>query len=58
MDGDVKRDVVMRDAEGNVKVWLMDDINIKSEFDIPTTDITWQLFPAGDFDGDGSMELA
>ena len=48
----------MRDAEGNVKVWLMDDINIKSEFDIPTTDITWQLFPAGDFDGDGSMELA
>jgi len=58
IDGDGKADMLMRDANGNVKVWLMNGTTIKTALDLPTSDKRWQFYAAGDFDGDGTMDIA
>jgi predicted extracellular nuclease len=57
VDGDGKADIVMRDTDGNVRVWLMNGTSIRSTIDLPTTDKRWQLYAAGDFDGSGTMDM-
>jgi hypothetical protein len=57
VDGDGKGDIVLRDTNGYVKVWRMDGVIVKREWDLPTTDKRWQFYGAGDFDGNGTMDL-
>jgi len=57
-NGDGKGDILFRDTEGRVKVWLMNGTTIIKDYDLPDTDKRWRYFASGDFNGDGTTDIA
>jgi len=57
VDGDGRGDIVLRNADGMVKVWLMNGTTIKADVDLGTADRTWSYFASGDFDGHGMTDI-
>ncbi len=58
-DGDGKSDLLLRNAAGNVKLWLMNGTTKLSEVDFGTASppATWQFYAASDFNADGTADI-
>jgi Subtilase family/FG-GAP-like repeat len=56
-NGDGKSDLLWRDANGNLSVWLMNGARATSQTGIGTATPTWAIVGQRDFDGDGKYDL-
>ena len=57
LNGDGKSDLVWRDTNGNIAVWLMNGVQILSQGGIGSAPLTWAIVGQRDFDGDGKSDL-
>ena len=57
LNGDGKSDLVWRDTNGNIAVWLMNGMQIMSQAGIGSAPLTWAIVGQRDFDGDGKSDL-
>jgi subtilase family protein/VCBS repeat protein len=57
LNGDGKSDLVWRDTNGNLSVWLMNGVQILSLAGIGSAPLTWGIVGQRDFDGDGKSDL-
>jgi hypothetical protein len=56
-DGDGKSDILWRNTNGQVAIWLMNGMAQKSGGIIATVTTNWTIVGAGDFDGDGKSDI-
>jgi hypothetical protein len=56
-NGDGKSDLLWRDANGNLSVWLMNGARATSQAGIGSATSTWAIVGQRDFDGDGKYDL-
>jgi hypothetical protein len=59
-DGDGKSDLLFRNQQGKLKLWIMNGITIVNQVDLPDSDAgfaTWALFAIADLNGDGTVDL-
>ena len=56
-NGDGKSDLLFRNAQGQLKLWLMNGVNVVSMIDLPASDATWELYAVADLNGDGTSDL-
>lgn len=56
-DGDGKADLLFRNAQGKMKLWLMNGITLKAEVNLPDSDPAFQIYSTGDFNGDGTRDI-
>ncbi len=52
-DGDGNADMLWRNSDGSVGIWLMNGTSPKAQVGIGVVDTAWQIAGLGDFDGDG-----
>ena len=56
-DGNGTGDILMRDVQGNLRLWLMNGTTISEDLTITSVYRTWKFFGSGDFDGNGTMDI-
>ena len=56
-DGDGKSDILWRNSDGRVAVWLMNGMAAKSEAVVSPVTADWTNVGMGDFDGDGKSDI-
>jgi Subtilase family len=56
-NGDGKSDLLWRDYNGNLSVWLMNGARATSQAGIGSATSTWAIVGQRDFDGDGKYDL-
>ena len=56
-DGDGKADMLWRNSDGTVVMWLMNGTTPTTQAVIGTIDTAWQIAGIGDFDGDGKADI-
>jgi hypothetical protein len=56
-DGDGKSDILWRNGDGRLAIWLMNGMAQKSSAVIATVTTNWTIVGTGDFDGDGKADI-
>ena len=57
-NGDGKIDILWRDTNGNVAIWLLDPFEqVAVSLYVATVPTTWSIAETGDFDGDGKSDI-
>jgi photosystem II stability/assembly factor-like uncharacterized protein len=56
-DGDYKSDILWRNSNGQVAIWLMNGMAPSSGAVIATVGNEWKIAASGDFDGDGKSDI-
>ena len=57
LNNDGKADLVFRNADGRVAVWLMDGLTVLASDEIFPAGTAWQVAHVADLDGDGKADL-
>ena len=56
-DGDGKSDILWRNSNGEVAIWLMNGVAAKAGAVVSTVTNDWTIVGTGDFDGDGKSDI-
>ena len=56
-DGDHKTDILWRNSDGGVGIWLMNGTTPTAQIGLGTVDPAWQIAGVGDLDGDGKADI-
>jgi VCBS repeat protein len=56
-DGDGKGDILWRNANGGVAIWLMNGATIKASLGVGSMTTDWVVAGVGDFNGDGKSDI-
>ena len=57
-DGDGKSDILWRNDDGTISIWLIDGATPKATPVVGTMSTAWRIASSGDFDGDGKSDIA
>ena len=56
-NGDGKSDILWRDTNGDVAIWLMNGSQVSSYATLANIPLSWTIVGTGDFNGDGKSEI-
>jgi hypothetical protein len=60
-DGDGYSDILWRDNQGDVKIWLLgttpNSLDIRSSADLGNVPLNWSIVQTGDYNGDGFSDI-
>jgi hypothetical protein len=56
-DGDGKTDILWRNSDGTVGLWLMNGTQVVSTTSFGIVPASWSIFETGDFNGDGKSDI-
>ncbi|NJR71967.1 MAG: VCBS repeat-containing protein [Gammaproteobacteria bacterium] len=56
-NGDGRADILFRNPQGKLKLWLMNGINIATVIDLPDSNAAWELFAIADLNGDSTTDF-
>jgi hypothetical protein len=57
LNGDGKDDIIWRNADGSIAVWLMNGTSLQSGSGILGANSVWTISHVGDFNGDGKSDI-
>jgi hypothetical protein len=56
-NGDGKSDILWRDTNGDVYIWLMNGFQLISSADLGNDPLVWSIAGVGDCNGDGTNDI-
>jgi hypothetical protein len=56
-NGDGKTDILWRNSDGTVGLWLMNGAQVISTTSFGILPASWSIFETGDFNGDGKSDI-